>query len=245
MKKEGSGWLWYRVSAIALVESSSSIASSESGGSSQQQQQRNGSERGLPLPVVGGAQEKAEERRSCAWLSRGVTRMEKWFGPPEHRNKERLSFGLLVVMISFEFLTDVYVGGMMLGLSRQNGRGWLEVCGYWVCIFAVFDLLNFWLLRKDMRPANEQLIGWLALVLSLNEFVIFILTALVFQNYRETMMVLSMVPTFFGIVWKIVEFIWKRRRRGGSASSCCSPSLENSLEWCQNGWKHVLGFVGG
>uniref|UniRef100_A0A0G4FX36 Transmembrane protein n=1 Tax=Chromera velia CCMP2878 TaxID=1169474 RepID=A0A0G4FX36_9ALVE len=112
------------------------------------------------------------------WVS---TRVRQFIGPPHHRNKERIAFGIGVLLLVFDFLTDVYVGGTMLGLGsrkcwkvgewetryswRQKDRRptkcrqpedeetfrQLLLFGNVVLCLAVLDVANLWLLRRDIR----------------------------------------------------------------------------------------------
>mmetsp|Transcript_46954 Transcript_46954/g.92682 ORF Transcript_46954/g.92682 Transcript_46954/m.92682 type:complete len:151 (+) Transcript_46954:440-892(+) len=96
--------------------------------------------------------------------------------------------------------------------SPQNQ--WLRLSGTVVLILSALDLVNLWLLRRDVRgavsasaPARRPLIRAVAFFLSLNELVIFGLTVASFSAYRGWAFVVSIVSTLLGILWKLVQFL--------------------------------------
>uniref|UniRef100_A0A0G4HJE5 Transmembrane protein n=1 Tax=Chromera velia CCMP2878 TaxID=1169474 RepID=A0A0G4HJE5_9ALVE len=91
----------------------------------------------------------------------------------------------------------------------------LAVFGTVVFGLAMLDLVNLWLLRRDIRgpvtpfvPARTPLVRLVALFLSLNELVIFALTVVVFSSFRGRALAVSIVSTLLGILWKLVQFLW-------------------------------------
>uniref|UniRef100_A0A0G4IAR8 Zinc-ribbon domain-containing protein n=1 Tax=Chromera velia CCMP2878 TaxID=1169474 RepID=A0A0G4IAR8_9ALVE len=135
-------------------------------------------------------------------------------------------------MLVFDFLTDAFVGGTLLGigdrLDRAEGKGEetgkFIAFGFTVSCLAQLDLANLWLLRRDVRaplcemvgglpPSRTSLVRLVAFVLSLNELLILALTAFSFSQFRGWALGMSITTTVLGVLWKLLQFLLSACKR--------------------------------
>uniref|UniRef100_A0A0G4HND1 Uncharacterized protein n=1 Tax=Chromera velia CCMP2878 TaxID=1169474 RepID=A0A0G4HND1_9ALVE len=180
-----------------------------------------------------GKGEGQEKEGSMTWFQRMggrfqplVARIE---GPREERRRERGLLLFAVTLLSFDLLSDAVVAGIMLGLGRETPK--FHWFGITVAVLTVFDLANVWLIREDSvnnqaegRGSGEGRIWGVRLAmfcLSLSEIAILVLTVLTLESHKGVAtLVLSIITTVLGVLWKLVRFVLKapcRGLRGGEA----------------------------
>uniref|UniRef100_A0A0G4HTU9 Transmembrane protein n=1 Tax=Chromera velia CCMP2878 TaxID=1169474 RepID=A0A0G4HTU9_9ALVE len=125
MKRKGSGFVL--VSVVSIQPLGEQREKDERDRSEVQVETRGS---GTRLPVGNGSTEHVSERKAGeeGESEKGsgffqkvkrffVERTDRLFGPPHHLNKARFSFAIGVSFLILDFMTDVWVGSVMLGLQ--------------------------------------------------------------------------------------------------------------------------------